>query len=107
MAAARSKATNATQRRGKRQAEATSNHWFVDADGNPMAQISVTASELIPTGQFANVVVGPVTVTKFVEDKNLSDQINDLAEMVEADCIAEQRVIVLASLQAEAEKNKS
>ena len=106
MAAARAKATNATNRRGPRQAEAASTHWPVDDDGNPMAQISFTASELIPTGQFANVVVGPVTVTKFVKDEKLAKQINELAEMVEADCIAEQRVLVLESLQAEAKESK-
>lgn len=106
MAAARKKtaAPNATSRRGARQ-EVKSIVWPVDKDGQPMAQISVTASELIPTGQFANVVVGPVTVTKFVEDKSdadLAKQINGLAEVVEVDCLSEQRELVLESLQAAA-----
>lgn len=115
MAAARSKAPNATTRRSSRQKEAKVEAkpaptmvqaWPTDDKGRPMAQISFTASELIPTGQFANVVVGPVTVTKFVADENLADQVNELAEMVESDCIAEQRELVLASLQADVENQK-
>lgn len=81
--------------------------WPVD-DNGPMVQISFTASELIPTGQYANVTVGPATATKFVtDDGKLEKHMNDLAELIEAEVIAEQRVLVLESLQAEVEKNKS
>jgi hypothetical protein len=95
-------APNASARRGKRQ-EPESINWPLDDKGEPMAQISFTASELIPTGDYANVVVGPVTVTKFVPDQDLGDKLNELAETVEADCIAEQRGIVLSSIQADVE----
>ncbi len=79
--------------------------WPVDEDGNPMAQISFTASELIPTGNYANVTVGPATITKFVKDDgSLADSINEVAEIIESDCIAEQRELVLASLQADVSK---
>jgi hypothetical protein len=81
--------------------------WPVDEDGNPMAQISFTASELIPTGDYANVSVGPVTITKFVKDEDLADKLNELAETVEADCISEQRALVLESLQAAVEAKKN
>jgi hypothetical protein len=79
-------------------------NWPVDEDGVPMAQISFTASELIPTGNYANVTVGPATITKFVKDgdsEHLSRELNELAETIEAECIAEQREIVLKSLQAD------
>lgn len=93
------KAPNASARRGERQ-DIKSIQWPVDGDGKPMAQISFTASELIPTGDFANVVVGPVTVTKFVQDDDLAKHVNELAEIVEVDCLAEQRELVLETLQA-------
>lgn len=78
--------------------------WPVDADtGLPLVQISFTASELIPTGEYANVCVGPVTVTKFIrdpeDDDELVEEMNNLAELVEAGCISEQRENVLKSLQ--------
>lgn len=95
----RAKAPNKTERRGERQ-QIESIHWPVDEDGQPMAQISFCASELIPTGDYANVVVGPVQVTKFVKDENLAEQMNALAEMVESDCISEQRELVLGQIQA-------
>jgi hypothetical protein len=97
---------------GSRQSRATrgvdaSGSWPVDpSTGLPLAQISFTASELIPTGEYANVVVGPVTVTKFIpdpeDDDALAEALNDLAEVVEAKCISEQRELVLESLQVEA-----
>lgn len=77
--------------------------WPVSEDGIPMVQISFTASELIPTGEYANVTIGPVTVTKFVsdgDDDHLAGELNHLAELVESDCIAEQREIVIESIQS-------
>lgn len=73
----------------------------IGANGLPMIQIQVTASELIPTGEYANVVVGPVTVVKWIEDPGdgLADEINDLCEIIEADVISVQRTLVLDSLQ--------
>lgn len=90
----------------RRSVDATGS-WPVDPEtGLPLVQISFTASELIPTGDFANAIVGPVTVTKFVpdpqDDDELAEELNDLAEVVEAKCISEQRELVLESLQDEA-----
>lgn len=96
---------SATERKGTaRRAVDVSGSWPVDPEtGLPLVQISFTASELIPTGEYANVTVGPVTVTKFIidpeDDEALADELNDLAEMVEANCINVQRTLVLESLQ--------
>lgn len=90
-----------TEKKGERK-KVGSIAWPVDESGVPMVQISFTASELIPTGEYANVTIGPVTVTKFVpdgDDDALATQLNDLAALVESDCIAEQREIVVDSLQ--------
>lgn len=75
----------------------------IGANGLPMIQIQVSASELIPTGEYANVVVGPVTVVKWIEDPGdgLADEVNDLCEVIEADVISVQRTLVLESLQDE------
>lgn len=97
---------NARQSVDRRKVDATGS-WPVDPDtGLPLVQISFTASELIPTAEYANVVVGPVTVTKFIidpeDDDDLAEQLNDLAEVVENKCISEQREIVMESLQDDA-----
>lgn len=75
----------------------------IGANGLPMVQIQASASELIPTGEYANVVVGPVTVVKWIEDPgdDLADEVNDLCETIEADVISVQRTLVLESLQDE------
>lgn len=44
----------------------------LDAKGKPMVQISNGCEELIPTAQYANVKIGPATVTKWVEDTPLA-----------------------------------
>jgi hypothetical protein len=80
-----------------------------------MCRIEFSAAELIPTGDYANVSVGPARITAFVdldraiaddqayfsnpERANLVKAINELAEMVEGDVIAIQRNIVLEALQ--------
>ncbi len=97
----------AVARKGDRKGVDMSGSWPVDQDGVPLLQISFTASELIPTGDYANVTVGPVTVTKFITDPQddavLADELNNLAEVIEAKCISEQRELVLESLQADAD----
>jgi hypothetical protein len=114
-----------TKQTGRKKVESV--NWPVDEDGQPMAQISITASELIPTGNYANVTVGPVTVTRFVKDTTdemitpeelekalktndkvsaIAIPLNRLAEIVESDCIAEQRQLVLDSLQADVTKQQ-
>lgn len=51
----------------------------VDVRGVPLMKISCAAAELIPTVQYGNVTVGPVTVTRWVTD--LDDQ-DDLLEKI-------------------------
>lgn len=82
--------------------------------GQPMMKISMTASELIPTGQYANVSVGPAQITAWIDparalDDNpyfseaeratIAQALNELAEIVEGDVVAVQRNIVMESLQ--------
>lgn len=89
--------------------------WPLTVGGRPMCRIEFSAAELIPTGDYANVSVGPARITAFVdldraiaddqayfsnpERANLVKAINELAEMVEGDVIAIQRNIVLEALQ--------
>lgn len=81
--------------------------------GNPMAKIEMACSELIPTGQYANVTVGPVRITAYVdldrdsngsyftdsEKETIVKAANELAEMSTVDIIGVQRNLVLESLQ--------
>jgi hypothetical protein len=39
------------------------------ANGRPMAMVSGACSDLLPTVQFGNVLIGPVTVMRWVEDE--------------------------------------
>lgn len=40
----------------------------IGANGRPMAFVSNSASDLLPTVQFGNILVGPVTIARWVED---------------------------------------
>lgn len=87
----------------------------LNVNGRPMHKISMCASELIPTGQYANVSIGPATVTAYVDpdrvvgegESYFSDDeastivaaMNQLAEIVEVEVLAVQRNLVLESLQ--------
>lgn len=69
-----------------------SSEWFAK-DGVPMARITCAASELIPTRQYANVIVGPITVTRFVvdgDDDHLRVEINRTQSLCE-EAVAEER----------------
>lgn len=79
--------------------------WPVDGDGNPMVKISFTASNTVPTAQYANVVVGPASATKFVADtgqEDLSREIVELAKPVEW-ALGHERDRILKELSGEAE----
>ena len=100
----RAKAESATER-NKQEAES-----WPTVNGRPMVKIQMQASELIPTGQYANVSVGPAVVTAFIDPdddtglsgdwlENVAQAVNQLAELVERDVIAVQRNLVLTSLQ--------
>lgn len=89
--------------------------------GRPMARIEFSASELIPTGQYANVSVGPARVVAWIdldrevsdgdtyftkqETENLVKALNELAEKVEYDVVAVQRNVVLENLQDDSRQN--
>lgn len=82
------------------------------ADGFPLVKISMAAAELIPTGQFANISIGPALIEWYIDPRddepitsdqlsNASRALNQLAELVEVDVVAVQRNIVLESMQSQ------
>jgi hypothetical protein len=91
--------------------------WPRGAGGTPMMKAEMAASELVPTGQYANVVIGPCRVTFLIDpDRNLDEgeayftakqratvaqALNEMAEIVEGDVVAVQRNIVMENLQEE------
>jgi hypothetical protein len=91
--------------------------WPVGSKGTPMMKAEMTAAELIPTGQYANVSVGPARVHFLIDpDRELRDDesyfsaqqratiakaLNEAAEVVESDVIAVQRNLVLESMQGQ------
>lgn len=95
--------------------------WPRGINGQPMMRILMTAAELIPTGQYANVSVGPAQITAFVDqDRQLAEgesyfddqqkstiaqALNELAEIVEGDVIAVQRNLVMESMQDQVSKS--
>ena len=106
----RAKAESAAKRTNEQVETVDSEGWPRNPAGMPMVKVTMTASELIPTGQYANVSVGPAQITAYVDPDaeeifddqqraNLAKALNDLAEIVEADVVAVQRVLVLESLQ--------
>lgn len=111
----RAKAEKAHERTKEQVAVVDSEAWPRGSDGRPMMKVLMTASELIPTGQYANVSVGPAQITAFIdasrdletEQQYFSDQeratiaqaLNELAEIVEGDVVAVQRNLVLENLQ--------
>lgn len=115
------KAKHATERTNLQAQTVDSEAWPRGTNGKPMMKILMTASELIPTGQFANVSVGPCQITAFVDperqlgdgDSYFSEQeratlaqaLNELAEIVEGDVVAVQRNMVLESMQQQIASN--
>lgn len=86
--------------------------WPHTPDGRPMAKLEMASSELLPTGQFANVSVGPGRLTLFIdpqedggipkeEQDNIAKAMNQMAELVEVDVIGVQRALVLESIQSD------
>lgn len=58
----------------------------VDESGVPLVWIGFSTQELVPTGKFANVTVGPAAAGKFVPNgsqEDLARAIADLAKPVE------------------------
>lgn len=55
------------------QAQPMPSGWPQDADGNYLAIVTGTASDLIPTVQFGNVLIGPVSIARPVAATTLAD----------------------------------
>lgn len=118
----RAKADRAADRNAAQQPD-TDQSWPRGIRGRPMAKIEFSASELIPTGQYANVAVGPARITAFVdldhkgdpedgifsqrELQILAQAANELAETVEANVVGVQRNLVLESLQEQLSNGNS
>jgi hypothetical protein len=110
------KAGNAMAQAEKVRATVDSDSWPRGTNGQPMMKITMTAAELIPTGQYANVSVGPAQVTAFIDtERSVGDEgyfsseerstmakaLNELAEIVEGDVVAVQRNLVMESMQGQ------
>jgi hypothetical protein len=114
------KAKSARERANQHLVAVDSDTWPRGVNGQPMMKITMTASELIPTGQYANVSVGPAQITAFVDQDRLLEDgeffspeqrsvlaqaLNELAEIVEGDVIAVQRNLVMESVQEQVKAN--
>lgn len=89
--------------------------WPRGASGTPMMKAEMSAAELIPTGQYANVSVGPARLHFLIDpDRELRDDedyftpaqratiakaLNESAEIIESDVVAVQRNLVVESMQ--------
>ena len=89
----------------REQAEKTNvvdHDWPRDAFNSPMTKISVAATELVPTRQYANVTIGPVVITRFVidtgDDAKLAEEISKAQSVCET-AIAEARQSVHKMIQ--------
>lgn len=89
-----------------------------NADGVHLVKVTMTAAELLPTGQFANVSVGPAQITAMIDPnqeenftpeqkENIAKALNEMAEIVEVDVISVQRNLVLESIQDQVAENGS
>jgi hypothetical protein len=71
--------------------------WPRDIRGMPAIKITCAAAELVPTVQYGNVTVGPISVTRFVvdldDDEDLLKQINRTQAICEQ-AVAEERKTV-------------
>lgn len=117
----RQKAETAHNRAKEMMTTVDSDSWPRGVNGQPMMRVLMTAAELIPTGQYANVSVGPAQITAFVDpDRQLGKEepyfsaeqratiaqaLNEMAEIVEGDVVAVQRNIVMESMQDQVSSN--
>lgn len=108
------KASSAMAQAEKARESADSEAWPVGANGQPMMKVTMTAAELIPTGQYANVSIGPAQITAFVDQDRviegetyfneeqrttMAKALNELAEIVEIDVVAVQRNLMMENMQ--------
>lgn len=82
--------------------------WPRDVNGRPMIKLTCAAAELIPTVQYGNVTVGPVSATRFVndtdDDTELLGQFNWLQTVCER-AVAEERKSIQILMRARAERS--
>jgi hypothetical protein len=90
------KRPEATHRQRADMATATAMSPVIGTNGRPMAIVTGTASDLLPTVQFGNLLVGPVQITRWVEDDG-ADSVIDGAratqQWAELVCGSERRLI--------------
>lgn len=70
--------------------------WPVDAEGNPMAIVVGTVSDLVPTVQYGNVLVGPLQIMRPVPNGTIEQIIEEASvvqKAVEFVCGQERRII--------------
>lgn len=121
----RAKAETAKERTTEQLESVDAESWPRNQNGRPMVKVTMTAAELIPTGQYANVSVGPAQITAFIDPdreveydddgkpfllpgkmkETLAVALNELAEVVEVDVVAVQRNLVMESIQEQATQN--
>lgn len=60
-------------------------NWPHDEDGNPMALITMQASELYGLPNYSNITIGPASITKFVKatDEDEVQGLKDIQAKVE------------------------
>jgi hypothetical protein len=75
----------------------------IGSNGLPMIEITVQASETVPVAQYANVVVGPIAIRRWIEDPQDDDALRaavdhhqDLVEGI----VSEDRDLVQQSVAA-------
>lgn len=70
--------------------------WPVDADGNPMAIVCGAASDLIPTVQYGNILIGPVSIMRPVPngtDDEVAESARAVQKITEHVVATERRII--------------
>ena len=110
-----SKQTHKNVMDNPKQQSATASLVPMGSNGLPMIEITVQAAETVPVAQYANVVVGPIAVRRWVEDPQDDDELRKIIDhnqdLVES-IVAEDRDIVQESVASynrqkeEAEKGK-
>lgn len=114
----RSKADSASNKANKEAVETENSHdnsWPIGSKGTPMMKAEMSVAELIPTGQYANVSIGPARLHFLVDpDRELADgesyfseeqraiiakALNEVCDVIAEDVIAVQRNLVMESIQ--------
>lgn len=75
-------------------------NWPVDENQQPLAQVSWSMHELINLGNYSNVTVGPVRVTRFAKDSEVEKGLDKCKEEVETS-LAKERQLILDAINAQ------